>query len=256
MPTTLSRVELHAIEQLREQELEEARVIQSVMLPSQPLRTSRVTISHEFQPIAEVGGDYLDYFLLSDESIGLYIGDVSGKGLPAALYAALTVGTLRGVHKTGCEPNRVLSVLNERLLLRGIPERHTAIQYALFDPRQARMRIVSAGMPGPFLLRGNECHSMQLAGIPPGLFPSVRYDEFTIQLEPGDAMLFCTDGITDARNIYDKEFDLHGVQEVCRENQEASAIELLGKLFLAIQSYTSGCRQWDDMTAAVFQLTS
>jgi sigma-B regulation protein RsbU (phosphoserine phosphatase) len=88
--------------------LEEARTIQGVMLPSQPLRSEGVTISHEFQPAAEVGGDYLDYFPLSDGTIGMYIDDVSGKGLPAAMYAALVVGTLRGIHKTGQHPSRVL----------------------------------------------------------------------------------------------------------------------------------------------------
>src|SRR4029077_8941010 len=84
------------IEKLREEELEEARAIQSVMLPGQALRAGSVRISHEFQPIAAVGGDFLDYFQLSDGTIGLYLGDVSGKGLPAAMYAALAVGTLRG----------------------------------------------------------------------------------------------------------------------------------------------------------------
>jgi phosphoserine phosphatase RsbU/P len=84
------------------------------------------------------------------------------------------------VHKTGREPNRVLSVLNERLMLRGIPGRHTAIQYALFDPERAEMKIVSAGMPGPFLLPGRECRAMQLAGMPPGLFPNIEYEEYTL----------------------------------------------------------------------------
>jgi phosphoserine phosphatase RsbU/P len=103
---------------------------------------------------------------------------------------------LRGVHKTGREPNRVLSVLNERLMLRGIPGRRTAIQYALFDPERADMKIVSAGMPGPFLLRGRECRAMQLAGMPSGLFPNIEYEEYTLRLEPGDTVLFCTDGLT------------------------------------------------------------
>ncbi len=119
--------ETYSPEKLREQDLEEARLIQGVMLPSQPLRAGRVTISHEFQPAAEVGGDYLDYFPLTDGSIGIYVGDVSGKGLPAALYAALAVGTMRGIHKTGQNPARVLYLLNQRLTLRGIPARHTAI---------------------------------------------------------------------------------------------------------------------------------
>src|SRR5271168_5639006 len=152
MKTTVLPLELHAIEKLRQEELEEARTIQNAMLPTNALCIKTVTVSHEFQPVAAVGGDLLDYFELADGCIGLYLGDVSGKGLPAALYAALAIGTLRGVHKTGMEPGRVLSTLNERLLLRGIPGRHTAIQYALFDPITARMRIVSAGMPGPLHL--------------------------------------------------------------------------------------------------------
>jgi serine phosphatase RsbU (regulator of sigma subunit) len=86
-------------EKLREEELEEARAIQGVMMPTEPLRAGAVRISHAFQPVAAVGGDFLDYFELSDGTIGLYLGDVSGKGLPAAMYAALAVGTLRGVQR-------------------------------------------------------------------------------------------------------------------------------------------------------------
>jgi len=252
MDTAILPLELRSIEKLREQDLEEARVIQNVMLPAHPLRTSGVTISHEFQPAAEVGGDYLDYFALSDGLIGLYIGDVSGKGLPAALYAALAVGTLRGVHKTGQNPGRVLSTLNERLLLRGIPGRHTAIQYAMFDPTTARIRIVSAGMPGPLLLRGNELQVLHVAGLPPGLFPAATYDELSMQLLPGDSVLFFTDGLTDARNIADHEFGVEGIEEVCRRHAGESPLELLGHLFSTIQDFTTNCKQWDDMTAAYF----
>jgi len=199
-----------------------------------------------------VGGDYLDYFALSDGLIGLYIGDVSGKGLPAALYAALAVGTLRGVHKTGQNPGRVLSTLNERLLLRGIPGRHTAIQYAKFDPTTARMRIVSAGMLGPLLLRENESQVLQVAGLPPGLFPAATYDELTVQFQPGDSVLFCTDGLTDARNISDQDFGMEGIQDVCRRHAGESHLDLLGHLFSTIQDFTTHCKQWDDMTAAYF----
>ncbi|HUL33735.1 MAG TPA: SpoIIE family protein phosphatase [Candidatus Eisenbacteria bacterium] len=252
METALLPLELRTIEKLREQELEEARVIQNVMLPAHPLRTAGVTISHEFQPVAEVGGDYLDYFSLSDGCVGLYIGDVSGKGLPAALYAALAVGTLRGVHKTGQEPARVLVTLNERLLLRGIPGRHTAIQYAVFDPWSARMRIVSAGMPGPILLRGSDSTVLQIAGLPPGLFSLATYDEFTLQLEPGDSVLFCTDGLTDARNLHEEEFGIDGIRDVCRRHAGETPLDLLGQLFRAIQKFSANCKQWDDMTAAFF----
>jgi serine phosphatase RsbU (regulator of sigma subunit) len=248
--------EILSIEKLREQELEEARIIQSAMLPGRPLHRYGIVISHEFQPVAEVGGDYLDYFTLPDGTIGLYLGDVAGKGLPAALYAALTVGTLRGIHKTGTPPNYVLSLLNERLALRGIPGRHTSLQYALFYPANGQMIISGAGMPGPFLLREGHCHILEAAGIPPGLLNNVPYDEFTLQLQPGDSVLFCSDGLSEARNFADEEFGLEGIQEVCQRHGADPPLDLLSHVFAALESFTRNCQQWDDITAAVFHYSS
>jgi hypothetical protein len=139
MITATALPDLPAIEKQREQEIEEARVIQWAMLPLETFRTDSVVVSHEFQPVTDVGGDYLDYFALAEGTLGLSIGDVSGKGLPAALYAALAIGTLRGVHKTGLYPARVTGLLNERLCLRGIPGRHSALQYAVFYPATGEM---------------------------------------------------------------------------------------------------------------------
>jgi sigma-B regulation protein RsbU (phosphoserine phosphatase) len=139
---------------------------------------------HEFQPVAVVSGDFLDYFELPDGNIGLYLGDVSGKGLPAALYAALAVGMLRGVHKTGTSPSELLTTLNRRLLVRGVPRRHVATPYAVFDTGTHALGIASAGMAGPFHIATNGCHALELSGIPPGLFPVVTYDSLTMQRKP------------------------------------------------------------------------
>ena len=252
MNTTTLTPELHAIEKLREEELEEARSIQSVMMPAEALRAGAVMISHEFQPVSAVGGDFLDYFELTDGRIGLYLADVSGKGLPAALYAALTVGTLRGVHKTGTAPHDVLTTLNRRLMVRGMPRRHAAIQYAVFDPRSNELCIASAGMPGPFHLCAEGCRSLELSGIPPGLFPGTSYETMTIRLSPGDSVLFCTDGITDAFDQQGEQFGLERLQDLCKDQRHLSPTELLGQIFSAVEDFARGREQHDDMAAALF----
>jgi len=241
-----------SVEKLREEELEEARAIQSVMLPSEPLRAGAVRISHQFQPVAAVGGDFLDYFELSDGSVGLYLGDVSGKGLAAAMYAALAVGTLRGVHKTGQSPAAVLSTLNRRLLVRGVSRRYSATQYAVFDPRTAQMHVTSAGMPGPFHLSAEGCRVLEIPGLPPGLFAEAQYDTSTLTLQPGDSILFCTDGITDAFNTENEAFGISRLQSVCENGLRIPPRELLGRIFAAVEAFIQGRLQNDDMAAAVF----
>ena len=247
--------DLGLIEKLREQELEEARSLQSGMLPTEPLNRGRVRISHEFQPIAEVGGDYLDYFELTDGCIGLYLGDVSGKGLPAAMFAALAVGTLRGVHKTGLSPATVLSTLNRRLLLRGVSRRHAAMQYAVFDPLTNQMQISSAGMPGPCHISPQGCRMMEIQGMPPGLFdPAAEYDTQKITIGPGDSVLFFTDGVSDAFSMDGESFGIERLQAVCEAYRESSPPEILGQVFSEIGLFAQGRAQHDDMAATLFRL--
>jgi phosphoserine phosphatase RsbU/P len=245
-------LELRAIEKLRDDELEEARALQGVMMPAESLREGPVTISHAFQPVAAVGGDFLDYFKLSDGTIGLYLGDVSGKGLPAALYAALTVGTLRGVHKTGTSPGEVLATLNQRLMIRSMPRRYTTIQYAVFDPRTCALQIASAGIFGPFHLSGNSCRMLDVSAVPPGLFAGTNYEMITLPLTPGDSVLFCTDGLTEAFNRHGEQFGCGRIQELCGSHCPDSQPGLLDRVFAAVERFTSKDEIQDDMAAALF----
>ncbi|MBI1738636.1 MAG: SpoIIE family protein phosphatase, partial [Acidobacteria bacterium] len=122
------------IEQLRALEIEEARNIQQAMVCVESLKMDPVEVVGRFRPVTEVGGDFLDYFPLQDHRLGIYLGDVVGKGLAAAMYAALAMGTIRGIHKSGTPPTAVLAMLNERLRMRVVPGRYCALQYAVYDP--------------------------------------------------------------------------------------------------------------------------
>src|SRR5260221_12651857 len=119
MVTIASATTLSVLESQREQELAEARAIQMGMLPEGELRTADATVCYEFQPFYEVGGDVLDYFTLPDGAIGIYLGDGTGKGLSAGFYAALAVGKLRGVHKSGTRPGSVVRVVQRRVMVPG-----------------------------------------------------------------------------------------------------------------------------------------
>lgn len=251
METITVALEARSLERLREQELEEARSIQNVMLPAESLRTASVFIAHKFRPVADVGGDFLDYFELTDGSIGLYLGDVAGKGLPAAMYAALAVGTLRGVHKTGQSPGSVLSTLNKRLSIRGVPRRYAALQYAVYQPDRRCLRVASAGMVGPLVLSSGGCQALELSGIPPGLFPDSTYETHEFSLRPGDAVLFCSDGITDAMNADGENFGLERLQELC-DGYDPGSLELLSRIFQAVERFSDTRGQHDDMAAALF----
>jgi phosphoserine phosphatase RsbU/P len=254
MNTSATQVELSLIERLHEEGLEEARSIQNLMLPADALRAGPIEICHEFQPVAAVGGDFLDYFALPDGNIGLYLGDVSGKGLPAAMYAALAVGTLRGIHKTEQSPADVMSILNRRLMLRGVPRRHAALQYAVYNPRTREMCIAGGGMPGPCHISERGSRMLEVQGIPPGLFdPSVTYDSLTITVEPGDSVLFFTDGIPDAFSSNEESFGLEQLLTVCDAYRGTSPTDFLAHLFSEVDLFAQGRSQHDDMAAAFFR---
>ena len=245
--------ETATIESLRETELVEARAIQLAMLASEGLRTPQVTIESEFQPVTEVGGDFLGYFLLSDGTAGVYLGDVTGKGLPAALIAALAVGTLRGVHKTGTAPSTVLAQLNKRMLLKNVTVRYAAMQYAHLNPETGVMRLASAGMHGPFHLRAGGCDDLALSGIPPGLFPNTEYEMKEIQLADGDSVVFLSDGLIDAMDGDGEILGIEKILELLADCREKSPQEILRTLFSYVEAYAKVQPQQDDRTAAVLR---
>ncbi len=141
-------------------------------------------------------------------------------------------------------------------MIRGMPRRHTAIQYAVFDPLRHELQVASAGMPGPFHFCANGCRSLELKGIPPGLFPTASYETLTLRLQPGDSVLFCTDGVTDAFNHQGDQFGIERLQELCDAERIASPAEYLGRIFAAVESFSCGREQHDDMAAALFHLCS
>jgi len=238
----------------REREIEEARAIQQAMLRLEPVRVAPFEVICKARPADEVGGDFLDYFWMLDGKLALFLGDVTGKGLPAALYAALAVGILRGLKKGGESPGAVLELLNRRLLDRQVPGRYCAVQYAVFDPSSQELTVVNAGLlPHPLHVSASGCRLIEGGGFPCGLFKSATYEQSTLRLDKGDRVFFSTDGLIEAENTAGEEFGLDRLMELCCRHSQDSAHTFLDGAFEAVDRFSAGTRQHDDMTAVVLQ---
>lgn len=234
---------------------EEARQIQLALLPSGTLVTAAVEVAFRFEPFAGVGGDFADFFLLPNGHVGLYIGDVVGKGLSAAMYATLVAGTLRGTHKTGTDTASVLEMLNKRLLVRPVVGRYAATVYAVYDPATRELAFSNAGLPFPLLASGDECKELGQGGLPSELFDGSSYESHRVQLKPGDAVLFATDGLTELRDNRDNDFSWQGLGEIWKTSSGKSAEQALDLVFEEARRFCNGQRdRQDDITAIALKI--
>lgn len=187
---------------VEDEQLRLARLVQHSLLPP-PLSLPRLELAARCLPSARVGGDFLDYFPLGPDHLGLYLGDVQGKGLEGALYALLISGLMRGLPKSGNDPVQVLSSLHQRLCFRSVPGKFCCLSYAVFDLEQRQLKYASAGLPFPLLLRRGVVTPINLTGSPVGLFDQTQYDQVALNLEEGDRLLFYTDGLSDCLRVLD-----------------------------------------------------
>lgn len=237
-------------------EKDEARQIQMSLLPAADLIGNGFEVSCRFTPYSEVGGDFADFFQLPNGIVGLYVGDVVGKGLPAAMYAALVMGMLRGTNKTGEDSGTVLTMLNKRLLVRPIGGRFAATLYAMFDPVTRVLTFSNAGVPYPLHASRTGCVTVGEGGIPSGLFPGITYEVQSLQLEPGDAVLFATDGLHEVQDRNGEDFMNGELAKIWSECAKAPARESLDRLFRGLKVFSQGGRVHDDITVVVLKVPS
>lgn len=255
-PVGMTDQHARTAEKLLKESLEEAFHIQQSMLPGGPLRLPSVEVAYRYRPAYVFSGDFLDYFPIGNSnSLGLYIGDVVGKGMPAALYAALAVGTLCGIHKSGEAPDSVLAFLNRRLAARNIGGRYCCVQYAVLDRATLQLRFCNAGL-SPRPIHITEAGPLEVGdgGFPCGMFGDVPYDIYSAQLQAGDTVLFSSDGLIEAQDQAHEPFGVNRLIEVCHQNRHAPPEVLLNQIFSAVDAFTRADFLRDDMTAAALRI--
>jgi sigma-B regulation protein RsbU (phosphoserine phosphatase) len=235
---------------------DEARLIQDSLLPTGTLRGHSFEIAYRYAPLVEVGGDFADFFHLPNGLVGLYVGDVVGKGVTAALYAALVMGTIRGINKTGEDPASVLALLNKRLRVRPVPGRYSSTLYALFDPNSGELTFSNAGLPLPLLVANGGCRLLGEGGFPSGMFSDASYEIHRVRLLPGDTVLFATDGLHEMQNHLEEDLSWGKLEEIWKQCRCKSADESLDFLFEEVRAFSENGRRHDDITALVLKVSA
>lgn len=191
--------QVQANEQRLAEDLSTAREIQKRLLPKASPWIPGLQVAVAYEPARQLGGDFYDFLSWGKDGALFAVGDVAGKSTPAALYGALALGMLREVvAQRCCNPSRVLAEMNAKLCPLGIDNRFVALGLMAYEPSRGRLTLASSGLPHPHLVRDGEVEPLRVEGVPLGLLTGREYEETVVELEPGDVVVMCSDGIEES----------------------------------------------------------
>jgi sigma-B regulation protein RsbU (phosphoserine phosphatase) len=253
-----------------EKEILFAQRVQMALLPTElPKRLKGVDIAGRLAPARELGGDLYDFLAPEPNSLVIAVGDVSGKGVPAALYSAFAGELVRSrtfrrrFTLERSSPAGVLASMNTILHERQLEEYYCTLCYASFDLKRRLLTIANSGLPYPFRVTDNARDGeagtigpIELPGVPLGAFPGSSYDELTFELSAGDLYVFCTDGIFEAQDPLKREFGADRLRKVIEEVRRSSSREIVDAIFDAVHEFRGDTTPNDDMTAVAIKITA
>jgi phosphoserine phosphatase RsbU/P len=246
--------EIERQERRLERDLSLARELQGRLLPQSAPKLAHLDVAAKFVPARAIGGDLYDFIPYSMSRLGLVIGDVSGKGAPAAIYAALVSGILRSHAPIEPAPGEMLSAVNLSLAERRIEAQFVSLIYAVWDDERRTLTVANSGLPRPIYVHGGKNEVIEATGLPLGLFDDAEYDEFRFQMKPGDMFVFFSDGILDARNRKGDLFGRGRVEKIVGECVDKSAACVVDALFKAAAEHSAGVETFDDQTVVAIRV--
>ena len=245
-----------------EKELRFAQRVQTALLPAgPPKRLKGIEVAAAFAPAREVGGDFHDYLSPEAHTLVVAVGDVSGKGVPAALYSAFAAELVRGrTFRRRYLPDRsspasVLSSVNTILQQRQLEEYYCTLCYSVFDLKRRVLTLANSGLPYPIRCSADGCSQIELPGVPLGSFQGSTYDEVTFALHAGDLFVLCTDGVFEAMNGQGHEFTAARLIDVVSPLRDQPAARVVERIFEAVAAWRGDTPPNDDMTAVAVRIT-
>ena len=238
-------------------ELEIARDIQLAMLPSGMREAGDTRICGVTRPANTVGGDFYDVIPLADGRLVIALGDVAGKGSPAALLMALLLAMLRTLVDEGLESARLIERLNVQVAKHSPASRFITLFYGVYDPRTSVLQFVNAGHLPPVLRRADGRFDRAAAptsgGLALGMFDHATYQSSQLTIEPGDVLVLYSDGITEAENPAGKAFEETGLEDVLSRVADRDPLQIGAAILGAVELHAGDARLADDLTTLVIK---
>ena len=237
-------------------EMKIAREIQRQLMPDEVPSIPPLQMAVLFKPVAQLGGDLYDWIRFDDGRLALVLGDVAGKGAPAALYGALASGVIRTRAGRKYPPAQMLELVNKTLHLRPVEGQYIAVTYSIYEPATRTITLANSGLPYPLLVRAGQTTFLDIGGVPLGLLPDTKYQETQLQLQTNDILVFYSDGVVEMRNDSGEEFGLRRLAEAVRINHEKSPDEIVKSVSASLADFIGRVRPHDDRTMIVVKMGS
>jgi sigma-B regulation protein RsbU (phosphoserine phosphatase) len=240
-----------------------AERVQRALLPTElPKRLKGVDVAMRLEPARELGGDFYDFLALEPYTLTVAVGDVSGKGVPAALYSAFAGELVRSrtyrrrYTKVRTGPADILESMNRILHDRQLEAYYCTLCYAQFDFKRRHVTMANSGLPYPIHCSAEGCAQVHSPGVPLGSFPGITYDELTIELRVGDVFVFFSDGISEAMDAESGEFGTERLLGVIERHRTQTAKAITDAIFAAVYEFCGSAEQNDDRTVVVLKITA
>jgi sigma-B regulation protein RsbU (phosphoserine phosphatase) len=241
-------------EQRMDQDLKAARKLQHVLQPREAPELRGLEVALRARPAREISGDVYDFFDHGDDYAVIVFGDVSGKGAAAALYGALVSGLLRILAPRRRSPAVLMQSLNESLLERKVDAQYATLLVAVWEPRSRLLTLCNAGAEPPMIYRNGEVLKPKAEGVPIGLLEDRQYEEIEFQTEPGDTVLFYSDGIEDQLNAKEEEYTRARITRLLKKHGHDSPKAVAGAIFAEVDTFRDGTAITDDQTVVVLKV--
>jgi phosphoserine phosphatase RsbU/P len=246
--------QLAAREQRMEQDLKAARKLQRVLLPRTAPELQGMDAAIRSRPAREISCDVYDFLEQAEDTAMIAFGDVSGKGAAAALYGALISGLLRILAPRRRSPAQLIQSLNETLMERRVEAQYATLLVALWHPRERKLRMANAGAAPPLVYRRGEILKPEIEGVPIGLLEDREYEEMDLALEPGDSILFFSDGVEDQLNEKGEDFSRSRITRLLKRHGAEKPQTIVDAIFAELDAFRHATPITDDQSVVVLRV--